>query len=146
MLTDGPSSTDQDEDVDYITIVEVEGATVCSVKKNFAKEIYSQMLIDDTPVKFQVDCGSSINILPKSLVDKRHLTPTSKTLIMWNKKGSRTIRHSKNCCHEPREWQEILRRVRCGVGKSNSFDRCKSCTTHEVDNRTLGKFQAVTNA
>ena len=72
--TDRPSSsTDQDEDVDYITSIEVEGAAVCSVKpssdkNSFAKEIYSQMLIDDAPVKFQVDCGSSINILPKSLV------------------------------------------------------------------------------
>ncbi|KAL9983216.1 hypothetical protein ACROYT_G005355 [Oculina patagonica] len=43
------------------------------------------MLIDDMPVEFQVNCGSSINILPKNLVDKQHLTFTSKTLIMWNK-------------------------------------------------------------
>lgn len=32
-----------------------------------------------------MDCSSSINILPKSIVDKHKLTLTSKTLIMWNK-------------------------------------------------------------
>ena len=39
----------------------------------------------EKPVKFQVDSGFSINILPKSIVDKHELIPTSKTLIMWNK-------------------------------------------------------------
>ena len=43
------------------------------------------MLIDDKPIKFQVDCGSSINILPKEVISNCSLAPTSKTLIMWNK-------------------------------------------------------------
>ena len=32
-----------------------------------------------------MDCGSLINIIPKSIADKHKLTPTSKILIMWNK-------------------------------------------------------------
>ena len=43
------------------------------------------MLIGDKPIKFQVDCGSSINILPKDVVDNYDLAPTSKTVTMCNK-------------------------------------------------------------
>ena len=80
---------EEDEDVDYIAGIGVESAHVYSVepsdKKRIPKEIYSEMLIDDKPIKFQVDCGSSINILPKDVVDSYNLALTSKTLIMWNK-------------------------------------------------------------
>ena len=62
--TDSP--TEDDEEVDYITSI---AEKVCSVgpsdKRHFAKEIYSEMLIDDKSVIFQMDCGSSINIIPK---------------------------------------------------------------------------------
>ena len=86
--TDSPA--EGDEEVDYITSI---AENVCSVgpsdKRHFAKEIYCEMLIDDKSVIFQVDCGScsSINIISKSIVDKHNykLTPTSQTLIMWNK-------------------------------------------------------------
>ena len=88
--TDSP--TEDDEEVGYITSI---AENVCSVgpsdKRHFAKEIYSEMLIDYKSVIFQMDCGSSINIIPKSLVDKHKLTPTSKTLIMWNKRKSRHL-------------------------------------------------------
>ena len=43
------------------------------------------MLIDDKPIKFQIDCGSSINILPKDVIEIYDLAPTTKTLVMWNK-------------------------------------------------------------
>ena len=80
------SSVDEDEDVDYIAGIAVESAYVYSVepsdKKRIPKEIYSEMLIDDKPIKFQVDCGSSINILPKDVIDSYNLAPTSKTLII----------------------------------------------------------------
>lgn len=89
-MTDTPlSSVDEDEDTDYIAGIAVESANVCSVEpsdKNYLpKEIYSEILIDDRPIKFQVDCGLLINILPKEVVANYNLVPTSKTLIMWNK-------------------------------------------------------------
>ena len=80
---------DDNEDIDYITSIAVESANVCSIEpsdnSHFPKEIYSEMVIDDKPIKFQIDCGSPINILPKDVVDNYDLAPTSKTLIMWNK-------------------------------------------------------------
>ena len=82
--TDSPA--EDDEEVDHIPSI---AENVCSVgpsdKRHFAKEISSEMVIDDKSVIFQMDCGSLINIIPKSIVDKHKLTPTSKTLIMWNK-------------------------------------------------------------
>lgn len=80
---------DDNEDIDYITSIAVESANICSIKpsdnSHFPKEIYTEMLIDDRPIKFQIDCGSLINILPKDVVDNYDLTPTTKTPIMWNK-------------------------------------------------------------
>ena len=46
---------------------------------------YTEMLIDEKPIKFQIDCNSSINILPKDVVDKCDVATTTKTLIVWNK-------------------------------------------------------------
>ena len=88
--TDTPaSSMDDNEDIDYITSIAVESANICSVEpsdnSNLPKEIYTEMLIDDKSIKFQIDCGSSINILPKDVVDNYDLAPTTKTLIMWDK-------------------------------------------------------------
>ena len=49
----------------------------------FAKEIYTEMQINDKRVKFQINCGATINI-----INKRHsgsnVTPSSKTLKMRN--------------------------------------------------------------
>ena len=50
----------------------------------YAKEIYTEMIIDDKSVKFQIDCGASTNILPDKYVDKHAIKPTTKTLRMWN--------------------------------------------------------------
>ena len=135
--TDSPSSSvDDNEDIDYIAGIAVESADICAVEPSdnsrLPKEIFSEMLIDDKPIKFQVDCGSSINILPKEVVGNCSLTPTSKTLIMWNKIG-----HNENYCHESSKPQEIFRGVRCSGGKINSLDWSKSCTTHETSNNTL---------
>jgi len=42
------------------------------------------MEIGNREVKFEIDCGASINIA-KSLIGDSKLAPTSKRLFMWNK-------------------------------------------------------------
>ena len=83
------SSVDDNEDINYIAGIAVESANICAVEPSdnsrLPKKIFSEMLIDDKPIKFQVDCGLSINILLKKVVGNCSLAPTSKTLIMWNK-------------------------------------------------------------
>ena len=56
--TDTPSSSMGDnEDIDYITSIAVESANICSIEpshnSHFPKEIYTEMLIEDKPIKFQ---------------------------------------------------------------------------------------------
>ena len=50
-----------------------------------AEPIYAEMLLNGNPVKFHVDCGASVNVLPMKYVNKEALEPTNKTLAMWNK-------------------------------------------------------------
>ena len=75
-------------DVEYLGSVAVYAGNVCTVGPSdeiYPREIYAEMLVGDKPVQFQVDCGASINILPEKLVGNQEISPTSKTLIMWNK-------------------------------------------------------------
>ena len=73
---------DEDEDIDYIAGIIVKSKNVCSAessdKNRLPKAIYSEMLIDDKPIKFQVDCGSSINTLPKDVVKNSNLACITK--------------------------------------------------------------------
>ena len=43
------------------------------------------MEIGNRAVKFQIDCGASINIITEALIGKSVITSTSKRLVMWNK-------------------------------------------------------------
>ena len=48
----------------------------------YAREIYTE--INDKKIKFQIDCGASINIITKCYTTRSHVTPSNKTLKMWN--------------------------------------------------------------
>ena len=43
------------------------------------------MEIGANPVRFQVDCGATVNILPKKYVGSNKIEKTSKVLQMWNR-------------------------------------------------------------
>ncbi|KAL5007962.1 hypothetical protein ScPMuIL_013543 [Solemya velum] len=85
--------TDESEDSDsleFISTVCVDHDTVelCNkVGKNKSSDIFAKMLLvdQDTTVDFQLDCGASVNILPRNCVkSKIEITPTQKVLRMWN--------------------------------------------------------------
>ena len=80
------SDTDT-SDVEYLGSVAVNTGNICAVEASdgYLREIYAEMLIDGKPVQFQVDCGASINIIPEELIENQEVSPTTKTLIMWNK-------------------------------------------------------------
>jgi hypothetical protein len=48
------------------------------------KAVFAKMLVNDVHVNFQVDCGASANILPYKYVEKEHISPCDRTLVMWN--------------------------------------------------------------
>lgn len=49
------------------------------------REIYAQMLINEKPIKFYIDCGANVNVLPAKYVNKEDIHPTKRVLKMWNK-------------------------------------------------------------
>ena len=81
--------SDSDSDVDFITSITT--SNVSAVKAPdlpntcFVKEIFTLMEIGNLEVKFQIDCGASVNIITKELISNSKLAPTSKRLVIWNK-------------------------------------------------------------
>ena len=47
--------------------------------------VYAQMLINEKPVKFHIDCGATVNVLPNKYVNKQDIQPTKRVLQMSNK-------------------------------------------------------------
>ena len=81
------SDSDSSE-IDFITSITTTVNAVNSEstpESGFAKELYTVMEIGNQAVKFQIDCGASINIITQALVSNSVITPTSKRLVMWNK-------------------------------------------------------------
>ena len=56
--------------------------TVNSVSEH---EIYAQMLINEKPIKFHIDCGATVNVLPSKYVNNEDIQPTKRVLQLWNK-------------------------------------------------------------
>ena len=85
----GEASTDSESsDIEFITNITTSinavdvGNTITS---GYPKEIYAMMEIDNKAIRFQIDCGASINVITQDLIGDCALTPTNKALLMWNK-------------------------------------------------------------
>ena len=50
----------------------------------FAKEVYTEMKINDKKINFQIDCGASINVITECHATGSNIIPSNKTLKMWN--------------------------------------------------------------
>ena len=66
-------------------------------------KIYVLMLINEKPIKFHIDCGATVIVLPAKYVNKEDILPTKRVLKMWNKTElnpegtcSVTIRNPRN--------------------------------------------------
>ena len=46
--------------------------------------MFAKMLVNQRPVRFQIDCGASANILPSKFVEGKELSSCSQSLAMWN--------------------------------------------------------------
>lgn len=73
-----------ESDCEYVLTVQ----EVHSVNKK--KKITAQIIVNGQTVQFQLDCGSSVNILPETLYmqlckDHEDLTETNMTLVMYNR-------------------------------------------------------------
>lgn len=84
---DGNERDDSYESSDYefLAAIAVEPSIhAIEQTSGYAREIYTEMMINNKKIKFQIDCGASINIITKCHTTGRHVTPSNKTLKMWN--------------------------------------------------------------
>ena len=57
---------------------------VNNVHMNRRKAVYAKMIIEDQEVRFQLDSGASVNIIPEKYVTKTPITREPIKLCMWN--------------------------------------------------------------
>ena len=79
--------TSDDDDAEYVTSVSLYPEKIHSVNAiddSYANEIYAEFMIKNQRIKFQIDSGATINILPEKYVKGADLKPTTKRLRMWN--------------------------------------------------------------
>ena len=74
-----------------------------SIGQQQSTEVCAKMLVRGQPIRFHVDCGATVNVLPIKYLTGEKIIPTDRTLQMWNKtelkpKGTcrLTIRNPKN--------------------------------------------------
>ena len=67
---------ESEEELEEISVVRIQ-----AVKE---RAVFAEMLIKQQPVRFQIDCGASANILPLKYAEGEELAPCSQTLVMWN--------------------------------------------------------------
>eukprot|EP00057_Strongylocentrotus_purpuratus_P007672 XP_011662146.1 PREDICTED: uncharacterized protein K02A2.6-like [Strongylocentrotus purpuratus] len=72
--------SETDSEVESVNCVEVVNATSSNSTK---KPLYAEMMIDDNPVKFQIDSGATVNVIPKKYV-KSKIDTRDAELRMYN--------------------------------------------------------------
>ena len=76
---------DESSDYEFLAVIAVEPSIhAIEQTSGYAREIYTEMMINNKKIKFQIDCGASINIITKCQTTGSHVTPANKTLKMWN--------------------------------------------------------------
>ena len=58
-------------------------------------------------VKFQIDCGSTVNLIPDSVIKDTEIKPTVKSLIVWNKLEIKPIGTCKLKLENPKTAAEL---------------------------------------
>lgn len=74
---------------------------------NKKRKITAQIIVNGLTVQFQLDCGSSVNILPETLYmqlckDHEDLTETNMTLAMYNKSETKPLGKRRLTLRSPR--------------------------------------------
>ena len=105
------SSSDADDineesssESDYIDCVTLTPNSISTVEhREYALEIYAEMIRKGKAINFQVDCGVTVNVLTAKYVGREEINPTKKVSQMWNKSELKpegftcvTIRNPRN--------------------------------------------------
>ena len=93
------------EEIDHISTKKATQARVNTMNESI---IYAVMKVNHKPVKFQLDTGASVNLINQNDVGKAVITPSSKTLLMWNKAAMKPIGECKLPLYNPKTKQHYL--------------------------------------
>ena len=77
-------TSSESDNIDCVTEAQPDSVNTIEQCGN-AKEIYEEMILRGQPVRFQMDCGVTVNVLPAKYVESKEIKPTNKALQMWNK-------------------------------------------------------------
>ena len=90
-------------DEEFLYCLTMTSETTEAVNRVMECKIYAQMLINEKPIKFHIDCGATVIVLPAKYVNKEDIQATKRVLKMWNKTElnpegtcSVTIRNPRN--------------------------------------------------
>ena len=61
---------------------ELEEISVVRIHAVRERAVFAEMLVRQQPIRFQIDCGASANILPLRYAESDELAPCSQTLVM----------------------------------------------------------------
>ena len=104
--------TNTDSNVKFITSICLEEEYVSQVSDNeYPKEIYAEMMINSSSLSFQVECGTSVNILPLKYVENCAIEPSKKSLHMWNGTNVTSVGSTRVTVHNPKNHKRYLRRA-----------------------------------
>ena len=74
-----------DVDYEFLAVIAVEPSIHATEQTpGYPRKIYTEMMINEKKIKFQIDCRTSINIITKRHTTRSHITPSNKTLKMWS--------------------------------------------------------------
>ena len=75
----------ESSDYEFLAVIAVEPSIhAIEQTSGYAREIYTEIKINVKKIKFQIDCGASINIITKCHTTRSHVTPSNIILKMWN--------------------------------------------------------------
>ncbi|CAB4002703.1 Hypothetical predicted protein, partial [Paramuricea clavata] len=79
-IVEETDSSELSSETEFISTV----SRINSLGGKSSAAIYANMLIDNQPVRFQVDCGASVNTISKRLVQGKKIDNGPVSLRMWN--------------------------------------------------------------
>ena len=77
----GYSDTDSSSCASISTVTT---ADVCTIKSSEDSPVYCNMVVNKQLVKLQVDCGATVNVLPRRYVGNKEIRHEDVSLKMWN--------------------------------------------------------------
>ena len=104
-VNQGSDCSDSDLDVASVKTL---NAFVNGVASEKDKPIYCEMHIRSNPVRWQVDCGATVSIIPKSHISDTQLEPANISLEVWNKEKMNALGTCKLPLQNPKTSQKYM--------------------------------------